>query len=221
MAKEIIKLNEISKVYGELLASRLAEGYTIYLKTMGGTQGEYGRLDLTKDGGKTVHRLYMNRKSENGNAICNGTKVWFNVDVIQIIEEEFDNLKNSDILWNGKGKKLLEQNYYLIDRKRSGYKMDPRTSYTPSKYFIELAETKHYGRDSVQNKNDKPRKIKPTQKMVEIVNRFKGFKGIKLDDNESVEVGCYKPSDIFYRFSFKNRKHYLTIDKDSKYLPHN
>jgi biopolymer transport protein ExbD len=87
--------------------------------------------------------------------------------------------------------------------------------------FIELAETKHYGRDSVQNKNDKPRKIKPTQKMVEIVNRFKGFKGIKLDDIESVEVGCYKPSDIFYRFSFKNRKHYLTIDKDSKYLPHN
>ena len=90
MAKEIIKLNEISKVYGELLASRLADGYTIYLKTMGGTQGEYGRLDLTKDGGKTVHRLYMNRKSENGNAIYNGTKVWFNVDVIQIIEEEFD-----------------------------------------------------------------------------------------------------------------------------------
>lgn len=221
MTKEIIKLNEISKVYGELLASRLAEGYTIYLKTMGGTQGEYGRLDLTKDGGKTVHRLYMNRKSENGNAFCNGTKVWFNVDVIQIIEEEFDNLKNSGILWNGKGKKLLEQNYYLIDRKRSSYIMDPRTSYTPSKYFIELAETKHYGRDSVQNKNDKPRKIKPTQKMVEIVNRFKGFKGIKLDDIESVEVGCYKPSDIFYRFSFKNRKHYLTIDKDSKYLPHN
>lgn len=219
MTKEIIKLNEISKVYGELLASRLAEGYTIYLRTMGGTQGEYGRLDLTKDGGKTVHRLYMNRKSENGNAICKGTKVWFIVDVIQIIEEEFDNLKNSDILWNGKGKKLLEQNYYLIDRKRSSYIMDPRTSYTPSKYFIELAETKHYGR--FQNKNDKPRKIKPTQKMVEIVNRFKGFKGIKLDDIESVEVGCYKPSDIFYRFSFKNRKHYLTIDKDSKYLPHN
>lgn len=221
MAKEIIKLNEISKVYGELLASRFAEGYTIYLRTMGGTQGEYGRLDLTKDGGKTVHRLYMNRKSENGNAICKGTKVLFNVDVIQIIEEEFDNLKNRDILWNGKGKKLLEQNYYLIDRKRSGYIMDPRTSYTPSKYFIELAETKHYGRCSAQNKNDKSRKIKPTQKMVEIVNRFKGFKGIKLDDIESVEVGCYKPSDTFYRFSFKNRKHYLIIDKDSKYLPRN
>ena len=34
MTKEIIKLNEISKVYGELLASRLAEGYNIYLKTM-------------------------------------------------------------------------------------------------------------------------------------------------------------------------------------------
>lgn len=221
MAKEIIKLNEISKIYGELLASRFAEGYTIYLRTMGGTQGEYGRLDLTKDGGKTVHRLYMDRKSENGNAICKGTKVLFNVDVIQIIEEEFDNLK-SDILWNGKGKKLLEQNYYLIDRKRSGYVMDPRTSYTPSKYFIELAETKHYGRvNSSQFRNGKTRKIKPTQKMVEIVNRFKGFKGIKLGDIESVEVGCYKPRDIFYRFSFKNRKHYLTIDKDSKYLPRN
>lgn len=221
MAKEIIKLNEISKIYGELLASRFAEGYTIYLRTMGGTQGEYGRLDLTKDGGKTVHRLYMDRKSENGNAICKGTKVLFNVDVIQIIEEEFDNLK-SDILWNGKGKKLLEQNYYLIDRKRSGYVMDPRTSYTPSKYFIELAETKHYGRvNSSQFRNGKTHKIKPTQKMVEIVNRFKGFKGIKLGDIESVEVGCYKPGDTFYRFSFKNRKHYLTIDKDSKYLPRN
>jgi hypothetical protein len=221
MGKDIVKLNEISKTYSDLLAERLADGYVLNMKTMSGTQGEYGRFDLTKDGGKTVHRLYMSRDSESDNSEYNKTGMWYSFDTLRIVEEEFDNQKNSDTLWTGKGNKVLEKKYYLIDRKRSGYKLDPYTSYTQSVEFMKSADRKHYERVDSQRYISARRKIKPTQKMVEIVNRFRGFKNVKLADIESVEVGTYRKGEMFYCFTFSNRKHTLTIDSDSKYLPRN
>lgn len=221
MEKDIIKLNEISKIYSELLADRLSDGYVINMRTMSGTQGEYGRFDLTKDGGKTVHRLYMSRDSESDNSEYDTTKMWYSFDTLRIVEEEFDNTRDSDTLWNGKGKKILEKKYYLIDRKRSGYKLDPYTSYTQSVDLMKSANRKHYERVKSDQYISARRKIKPTQKMVEIVNRFKGFKNVKLADIESVEVGTYRKGEMYYRFTFTNRKHTLTIDSDSKYLPRN
>lgn len=207
MGKGIIKLNEISKVYSDLLAERLADGYVLNMRTMSGTQGEYGRFDLTKDGGKTVHRLYMSRYSESVDSEYDKTGMWF--DVLSIVEEEFDNTKNSGTLWIGKGNKVLEKKYYLIDRKRSGYELDPYTSYTQSVELMKSAYRKHSERvDS--NYSDSTRTIKPTQKMVELINRFKGFKSVKLADIKSVEAGTYIKGKRFYRFTFTNRKHTFT-----------
>lgn len=220
MGKDIVKLNEISKTYSKLLADRLADGYVINMRTMSGTQGEYGRFDLTKDGGKTVHRLYMSRDSESDNSEYDKTRMWYSFDTLRIVEEEFDNQRNSDTLWTGKGKKILEEKYYLIDRKRSAYRLDPYTSYTQSVELMKSADRKHYERVDLKH-YDNTRTIKPTQKMVEIVNRFKGFKNVKLADIESVEVGTYSNHENFYRFTFTNRKHTLTIDSDSKDLPRN
>lgn len=109
------------------------------------------------------------RDCENDNSEKD-SGMWYSFDTLRIVEEEFDNLKNSGILWNGN--KVLEKKYYLIDRK-------------------------------------------PAQKMVEIVNRYKGFKGIRLADIESVKAGAYKGGPFYY-FSFSNRKYTLTINKDSK-----
>ena len=220
MGKEIVKLNEISKTYSKLLADRLADGYVINMRTMSGTQGEYGRFDLTKDGGKTVHRLYMYRYSESDNSEYHETGMWYSFDTLRIVEEEFDNQRNSDTLWNGKCKKIVEKKYYLIDRKRRGYSLDPYTSYTQSVELMKSADRKQSERVDLRH-SDSTRTIKPTQKMVEIVNRFKGFKNVKLADIESVEVGTYRKGEMFYRFTFTNRKHSLTIDSDSKYLPRN
>lgn len=214
MGKSIIKLNEISKAYSDLIAERLADGYVLNMRTMSGTQGEYGKFDLTKDGGKTVHRLYMSRDYETDNSEYKDSGMWYSFDTLRIVEEEFDNLKNSEILWNGKGNKVLEKKYYLIDRKRKGYSLDPHTSYTQSVEFMKSADKKHCEREDSKC-SDSTRTIKPTQKMVEIVNRYKGFKGIKLADIESVKVGTHK-GEPFYYFSFSNRKYTLTINKDSK-----
>lgn len=216
MAKEIVKLSEINKEYSRILAERLAEGYVLNARTNSGTQGEYGRMDLTKDGGKTVRRLYLDRTTDYG---YDDKDERYSYDTIFIIEEEFDNQRNSDILWNGKGNKVLEKKYYKIDRKRSAYELDPYTSYTQSVELMKAADKKHYNRADIRYIRSY-RNIKPTQKIVEIVNHFKGFKNIKLSDIEKIEVGkyCNNPS---YRFYFKNRKHTLTIDKDSRRLPHN
>ena len=207
MGKNIIKLNEISKAYSDLIAERLADGYVLNMRTMSGSQGEYGRFDLTKDGGKTVHRLYMSREYKDSG-------MWYSFDTLRIVEEEFDNQRNSDLLWNGKGNKILEKKYYLIDRKRKGYSLDPYTSYTQSVEFMKSADKKHCEREDSKC-SDSTRTIKPTQKMVEIINHYKGFKGIKLADIESVKVGTCK-GEPFYYFSFSNRKYTLTINKDSK-----
>lgn len=220
MENGIVKLNEISKAYSKLLADRLADGYVLNMKTMSGTQGEYGRFDLTKDGGKTVRRLYMTRNSEYDNSEYDKDRMWYSFDTLSIVEEEFDNSKNSDTLWTGKGNKVLENKYYLIDRKRSGYKLDPYTSYTQSVELMKSADRKHYNRvDSIRREST--RKINPTKGMIEVINRFKGFKNVKLADITEVEVGRYSKGEVFYRFTFANRKHTLTIDSDSKYLPHN
>ena len=65
MENGIIKLKEICKVYTDRLSELLADGYVLNAKTTPGTQGEYGRMDLTKDGGKTVRRIYMDRGYTN------------------------------------------------------------------------------------------------------------------------------------------------------------
>ena len=95
MGKNIIKLNEISKAYSDLIAERLADGYVLNTRTMSGSQGEYGRFDLTKDGGKTVHRLYMSREFESDNSEYKDSRMWYSFDTLRIVEEEFDNQKNS------------------------------------------------------------------------------------------------------------------------------
>ena len=54
MARNIIKMGEISKEYGKLIAFRMSTGWVPNTRTMAGTQGECCRFDLTIDNGKTV-----------------------------------------------------------------------------------------------------------------------------------------------------------------------
>jgi hypothetical protein len=214
MARNIIKMGEISKEYGKLIAFRMSTGWVPNTRTMAGTQGECCRFDLTIDNGKTVRRVSLNRGFETVDRKC--------VDYIDLDEEEFDNTKNSDTLWNGQGKLVEHTRYYLIDRKRHSYEMNPSTSYTMSKDFLEDSNKKAYERwESKKDLKSSERTIKPTLKMVKVVNRFKGFKNVKITDIANVKVGRYSTGDLYYRFTFNNRKHSLTIDKYIKNLPRN
>ena len=206
----IIKLTEISKAYTDRLSELLVEGYVMNASTMSGTQGEYGRIDLTKDNGKTVRRLYIDRGSKYG-------EDWKDhADYLCIIEEEFNRNSSTSIgtLWNGKGNIINKKEYYLIDRKHNVYELHPSTSYVDNLDAIKTANRKHYDRCDSRYTNS-TRSFKPTEKVLEVVRKYKGFKGVKLSDIEKVEICHRHNNEVYYRVIVNNRKCNLCIEKGS------
>lgn len=210
MENGIIKLKEICKVYTDRLSELLADGYVLNAKTTPGTQGEYGRMDLTKDGGKTVRRIYMDRGYTNDGDLT----FYSSVDTLSIIEEDFENVRGQT-LWNGRGKLVNKQTYYLLDRKRSLYEMDNNTSYVKDLKIVATADKKHYDRcENYGSHVSKTHKFKATPKVLSIVNQYKGFKTVKLNDIDCVEVDKYG-KEIYYRVVVKNKPKALIIEKGS------
>lgn len=206
MENGIIKLKEIVKSYTDRLSELLVEGYVFNAKTMRGTQGEFGKMDLTKDGGKTVRRIYMSVYYISGADL----KLYSTVDTLNIVEEDFENVRG-DTLWNGSGKLVNKQTYYLLDRKHSVYEMDNNTSYVKDLKIVTAADKKHYDRCESSGIN-KMYKFKATPKVLSIVNKYKGFKTVKLNDIDYVEADKFGKC---YRVFIKNKPKELIIQKGS------
>lgn len=209
----IIKLSEISKIYTNRLSELLQMGYVMNPSTMPGTQGEYGRMDLTKDGGKTVRRIYIDRGHEYNRDLDS----FDCFDFLTIIEEEFNTSEFGSTLWNGKGNKINEQRFYLLDRKRNVYEMNPWTTYTTDLNFLSDCNKKHYSRADSRH-SQKAHTFKATPKVLEVIKKFQGFKTTKMSDLDLVEVGHYESRghEVYFRIAVKGKKNSFTLDKDTK-----
>lgn len=200
---EIIKMNDINRNFTERVAFLVTLGYVVNPKTMSGTQGERCRIDLTKDNGKTVRRLYLETGYDHGDK-----KTYRSMDTVVFMEEEFENVQGFGTLWNGKGKIVDKTLFYKVGQ-NSIYNLDSSLAFTKSKDLAYELYDKHWKRSRERDSSSVNKELKPTEKVLEIVRKRKGYKTVKLSDIIGVSANHYshngKPR-IAYKVEFTNKK---------------
>ena len=110
---------DIENVYTDIIKDYLNKGYRIYYSTMGGSQGEIAKIDLTND--KEVIRILLGSKTENYRE--HPIHKYMNLDYLTIIVgRNTDKLRGdsfSDIIWNEHLELISEIRFYKIGRRNN------------------------------------------------------------------------------------------------------
>ena len=112
---------DIENVYTNTIKEYMDKGYRIYYSTMGGSQGEIAKIDLTND--KEVIRILINSKVEHYRE--HPIHKYMDLDYLTIIVgRNTDKLwRNSfsDIIWNKHLELISEIRFYKIGRKNNSF----------------------------------------------------------------------------------------------------
>ena len=112
---------DIENVYTDTIKEYLDKGYRIYYSTMGGSQGEIAKIDLTND--KEVIRILLDSKTENYRE--HPIHKYMNLDYLTIIVgRNTDKLWGdsfSDIIWNEHLELISEIRFYKIGRRNNSF----------------------------------------------------------------------------------------------------
>lgn len=102
---------ELNKKFTELVSRYLAKGYYINTTTMGGTQGERGRVDLTND--KEVIRVLLDQRYAN-------LSTYVVLSVLRCPENIQPNKRGTGVIWNDKLEVIENHTWYLLGTNHSG-----------------------------------------------------------------------------------------------------
>ena len=112
---------DIENVYTDTIKDYLNKGYRIYYPTMGGSQGEIAKIDLTND--KEVIRILLGSKTENYRE--HPIHKYMDLDYLTIIVgRNTDKLRGnsfSDIIWNEHLELISEIRFYKIGRRNNSF----------------------------------------------------------------------------------------------------
>lgn len=171
----IIKMEDIDRIYTEILTDYFTKGYRLYTKNMSGHQGERAKIDITN--GKHILRIWMETFSCKD---IGDKENWLWTDGIEINIEEFEDFRAST-LWGGKGKMLKTLTFYRVGSKNHAYTMDVEEC---EKLLLVNANRRRLRSNTFSNwekVNYNPDTI------IKIVNSKRGFKTCKKKDIKSVE----------------------------------
>lgn len=197
----IMKMENINKVYTEIISDYISKGYWFYTKTMAGHQGEIAKIDLTN--GKHIIRIRIDKKYKS--RIEGVENLWLGTDVLRIVIVEYDNFR-TETLWNDDGTVINEVKWYQVGRKNIAYTdnleeyIDIATK-TQNRFELKPIDYGNHGRKLNYNADT----------IIKIVNGRKGFKSCKKKDIKSVERyknGYYirmegKSDAVYVRFPIK------------------
>ena len=179
-----MKFAEINKRYTEIVAEYISKGYTINSGTMGGSQGEIARVDLT-DGNSIIRVLVCNEVEHN--------EKYHRLDTCQIIVGRCtENVKINDndtwsTIWNNRLEVILCEKFYKLSRHSS-----TGTEYG-TKEEAEIAEKKRVQRFY----NRSTDRINLTDKYLELGKQIaKRVWGKKKVNNADIRV--YKRNNSYY-----------------------
>lgn len=180
---KIYRTKDINELFTKVVNKYLAQGLSVNLNTMSGSQGEIAKVDLTD--GEHIYRINIDKEHDFENCI----------DTIKITVKEYEtNEKRIDdswiTLWNNKGLLIECINFYEIDR--YGY----ADAYTTDIEFIRECKEKRKTRIN----SSKKREIKVDKKKVckNIVNNHKGYKSVR----PSEIMGVFRNENIGYKIEF-------------------
>ena len=187
---------DISLMFTTIIQDYLNLGFIFnYAPSARGTQGEDMKADLTKDGGKTVYRVYVNKSCEGWGDTC-----------VYIIVEKFTNCNKNNTLWQGKGEKISEKKLWRIDDKRWN------NVYVESKEDFEAIEQVQRNRSNERYEIERCREIKELPATANkigllLVRKIKGYKGTTLKQITKVEHRVGFGYDVYVCKNGRNERH--------------
>lgn len=109
-----MKFEAINKKFTELVMEWLAKGYHINAASMGGSQGELGRIDLTD--GTEVIRIFVGSFTERDNGFLEGVEL-----VAGRVTSKIEPDSDSDFytIWNQNLEVFNRERFYIVGERRS------------------------------------------------------------------------------------------------------
>lgn len=108
-----MKFEAINKRFTEVAAEWLAKGYYINTATMGGSQGELGRLDLTN--GTEIIRIFVGHFTERDQHFYEGVELVAGR-VPSRVEPNRD--RDDSTIWNNELEVITRERFYLVGETR-------------------------------------------------------------------------------------------------------
>lgn len=199
-----MKFADINRRYTEIVAEWLAKGYTINTATMGGSQGEIAKVDLT-DGHEIIRIFAETFSNVHTDSLC-GIEI-----TVGRYDANYDNsglLPNReaglDIIWNVRLKVLSNERFYKL-----GTNCKSGESYYGSWSEAEAAKRRHLVRRSRKERKYEPKQFTSDQAKEigkRIIRRQCGVKRIREDDikvsysmNGNHKVYCVHYGNMSYQ----------------------
>ena len=188
-----MKYADINKRFTEIVAEYIAKGYVIHTTTMGGSQGETAKVDLTN--GKEVIRVMLDTNYERDELYYNTVRL-----SIGRCKDKIKINKNGlhDIIWNGHLEIISVEKFYQIgeyDSSFFGTIDDVRSRYKKHKERLSAGLPEEGSFNASVKLNDAARKI-----VLPCIKRKKGYKSTRLSDIREVRKFIYESHNEYYAF---------------------
>lgn len=167
---------DISLMFTTIIQDYLNLGFIFnYAESARGTQGEDMKADLTKDGGKTVYRVYVNKHYEGWGDTC-----------VYIIVEKFTDCDGTSTLWQGKGEKISEKKLWQIcDKRWNNVYVESKEDFEAIKQVQRNRSNERYEIERCKTSATLPATANKIGLI--LVRRIKGYKGTTLKQITKVE----------------------------------
>ena len=195
---------DIENLYTDTIKEYLDNGYRIYYSTMGGSQGEIAKIDLTND--KEVIRILLCSKTEYYRE--HPIHKYMDLDYLTIIVgRNTDKLIGDsfvDIIWNQHLELISELRVYKIGRKNN--------SFFGTKQEAIDAMCKHYERFKFKSFNWAEERIEINSNeakriVLPFVKRQYKCKSATVKDIEKIEKVIPKNGKVYYMVQVKGKRY--------------
>ena len=195
---------DIENVYTDTIREYLDNGYRIYYSTMGGSQGEIAKVDLTND--KEVIRVLL----ESNNECYRGNPVYKHIDLNYftiIVGRNTDKLWGdsfSDIIWNEHLELISEIRFYKIGRKNNSFFGTKQEAIDAMlKYYERLKfRSFEWAEERIEFNSDEAKRI-----VLPFVKRQYKCKNATVKDIEKIEKVIPKNGKVYYMVQVKGKRY--------------
>lgn len=195
---------DIENLYTDTIKEYLEKGYRIYYSTMGGSQGEIAKIDLTND--KEVIRILL----ESNNECYRGNPVHKHIDLNYftiIVGRNTDKLIGDtffDTIWNKNLELISEIRFYKIGRKNNSFFGTKQEAIDAMlKYYERLKFKSFYWADErIEINSDEAKRI-----VLPFVKRQYKCKSATVKDIEKIEKVISENGKVYYMVQVKGKRY--------------
>ena len=170
-------IDDINRKFTEIVSNYIRRGFTINIGTMGGSQGEEGRVDLTN--GESVIRVLLDRFVDYGELALDGYEIVVGTATDDVKPNEYGHV----VIWNSRLDVIEHHKFYFVSNSSYG---------TYGKKFFgdeaaaKAAAEKRFERCSRKRKvNERKQFAGKALKIAEsVVRRHMGIKNVSKDKLE-------------------------------------